>query len=123
MADGRICDGIGFAQIKPICAAPACRTEGTIPVPNGGSAYGYQPGFALSALQETADVRVTDPYIYAQAFAGRLSASAALRLLWRSTKEGARIGLLPALGGHAETDGNRAGRPHFGSDPLVGVRC
>jgi len=37
MADGRICDGIGFAQIKPICAAPACRTEGTIPVPNGGS--------------------------------------------------------------------------------------
>jgi hypothetical protein len=38
MADGRIRDGIGFAQIKPICAAPACRTEGTIPVPNGGSA-------------------------------------------------------------------------------------
>jgi len=37
MADGRICDGTGFAQIKPICAAPACRTEGTIPVPNGGS--------------------------------------------------------------------------------------
>jgi hypothetical protein len=36
MADGRICDGIGFAQIKPICAAPACRIEGTIPVPNGG---------------------------------------------------------------------------------------
>jgi len=41
MADGRICDGTGFAQIKPICAAPACRTEGTIPVPNGGSGRGY----------------------------------------------------------------------------------
>ena len=38
MADGRICDGTGFAQIKPICAAPACPTERTIPVPNGGSA-------------------------------------------------------------------------------------
>jgi hypothetical protein len=46
MADGRICDGTGFAQIKPICAAPACRTEGTIPVPNGGylgSGYGLGP--------------------------------------------------------------------------------
>ena len=45
---------------------------------SGGSAPGYQPGFALSALQETADVRVTDPYIYAAALAGQPSASAAL---------------------------------------------
>jgi hypothetical protein len=37
-------------------------------------------GFALSALQETADVRVADPYIYAPALAGRLSASAADRV-------------------------------------------
>jgi hypothetical protein len=44
---------------------------------SGGSAPGYQPGFALSALQETADVRVTDPYIYAAALAGQLPASAA----------------------------------------------
>jgi hypothetical protein len=43
---------------------------------NGGSACGYQPGFALSALQETADVRVADSYIYTPALAGRLSAAA-----------------------------------------------
>jgi len=41
-----------------------------VDVHNGGSARGYQPGFALSALQETADVCVTDPYIYAPALAG-----------------------------------------------------
>jgi hypothetical protein len=34
----------------------------------------------LSAIQETADARVADPYIYAQALAGRLSASAAARM-------------------------------------------
>ena len=40
---------------------------------------GHQPGFASSALQETADVRVADPYIYVPALVGRLSASAADR--------------------------------------------
>ena len=47
--------------------------------PIGGYAYGYQPGSALSALRETADVRVADPYIHTPALAGRRSASAAWR--------------------------------------------
>jgi hypothetical protein len=36
----------------------------------GGLACGYQPGFALSAVPELSNVRVADPYIYAQALAG-----------------------------------------------------
>jgi hypothetical protein len=36
-------------------------------------------------LQETADVRVADPYIYASALAGRLSASAAERASGRAS--------------------------------------
>jgi hypothetical protein len=70
MADGRICDGIGFAQIKPVCAAPACRTEGTIPVPNGGTARGYQEFLAPSAISAAASRRVARPYIYAAVILG-----------------------------------------------------
>jgi hypothetical protein len=46
----------------------------------GGPACDNQPGFALSAFQETADARVANPYIYAPALAGQLSASAADRV-------------------------------------------
>src|SRR5271169_1148058 len=40
--------GSASRRSNPICAAPACRTEGTIPVPNGGSARGYQAMVVLS---------------------------------------------------------------------------
>jgi hypothetical protein len=67
-------------QITRFGTAPESRPGDQVAAPNGGSACGYQPDFALSALQETADVRVADPYIYAPALAGRLSAHAADRV-------------------------------------------
>jgi hypothetical protein len=42
----------------------------------GGSARGYRSGFALSANQETTNVRVADSYIYALTLVGRPPASA-----------------------------------------------
>ncbi len=57
-------------QIDPICVTHRASPASPVAIQIGGSARGYQPGFALSALQETADVRVTDPYIYAPALAG-----------------------------------------------------
>ncbi len=46
---------------------------------NGGTACGYQPGFALLPPGNS-QRRVADPYLYAPAFAGRLSAIRAFRL-------------------------------------------
>src|SRR5271165_1101687 len=66
-------------QNTRVCTAADPPIPDPMAAQSGGSAPGYQPGFALSALQETADVRVTDPYIYAAALAGQLSASAAMR--------------------------------------------
>lgn len=74
-ADG---DTSSRTQITRFGTAPESRPGDQVATPNGGSACGYQPDFALSALQETADVRVADPYIYAPALAGRLSAHAAM---------------------------------------------
>jgi hypothetical protein len=54
-------------QITRFGTAPENRPGDQVAAPNGGSACGYQPDFALSALQETADVRVADPYISAPA--------------------------------------------------------
>jgi hypothetical protein len=50
---------------------------------SGGSARGYQPGLRVVGLQETADVRVADPYIHTPALAGQLSASAEKRAFSR----------------------------------------
>ena len=58
------------AQIGLICAQPSVEIAKGAADQNGGSACGYQQSFALSASSEWCNVRVADPYIYAQVFSG-----------------------------------------------------
>jgi hypothetical protein len=60
----------GFTQNRQIGIALPRAVMNRIPRQNGGSARGYPPGFALSALPEWFNAEVADAYIYAQAFSG-----------------------------------------------------
>ena len=43
-------------QNERLCGKPVSRADGQLTVQNGGSACGYQPGFAVSALPECSNV-------------------------------------------------------------------
>lgn len=78
------------AQNTVLCAPKPMNAEKPPASQIGGSACGYQPGFALPALQETANVRVADPYLCIDALVMNVRTCRRQLLAWRFFRGGAQ---------------------------------